>query len=217
MYLYMLPLPPPSPSPRSSSSSGSRSKEYNPVVAPEASWSEAPIPPTPDGGGAERVTARFDDAASWLARQRRGEIMLFPPQCFLLHLVSRFLTGPAPPGVEEVLLEHYREQREQLLDFLETVPTSEGARHPTAHVPWQRKIISPALLGVRRGDGRAILGLDKPGPELDGTGHGGDWERVVLVKFGYGAVRNVEVRDREEVLAEEQEADLHVAGFKSKL
>ncbi|RYP05100.1 hypothetical protein DL765_009945 [Monosporascus sp. GIB2] len=196
MYLYMLPL----------------SSSEDPAIA--AAQSEAMIP-TPDGG-TEHTAARFDDAASWLKKQRKGEIILFPPQCFLLQLISQFLTGPPPPPAGSVnnpaggATEHYARQRERLRGFLNAVPTAtepRAAGHHTARIPWKDKVISPVTLGVRRGDRRSILALDKPGPELNGTDRGGDWERVVLVKFGKGVARDVEVRSREEVLAEEREAE----------
>lgn len=53
-------------------------------------------------------------------------------------------------------------------------------------------------------DGRSVLGLDYPGPELEGTGRGGDKERVVVVRFGKEGPRDVEVRERAEVLGEER-------------
>ncbi|KAI1771965.1 hypothetical protein F4818DRAFT_427217 [Hypoxylon cercidicola] len=181
MYLYMLPL-----------SAGS-----DPVVA--AAQSEAMVP-TPDGG-VEITAARFDDATTWSEKQRRGEIILFPPQCFLLHLLSQFLVGR--PG-------DYGVQRERLREFLATVPTASEPRavtHPTAQIPWEEKVISPTSLGLRKSDNRVILGLDKPGPELKGTYRGGDMERVVLVRFSKGIAKDVEVRSREEVLAEERQAE----------
>jgi hypothetical protein len=102
-------------------------------------------------------------------------------------------------------MEHYSTQRERLRGFLNTVPTAsepKALKHHTAQIPWAEKVISPDTLGVRKSDGRTILGLSKPGPELKGTNRGGDWERVVLVKFAKGTVSNVEVRSREDVLAE---------------
>ncbi|KAI1138148.1 hypothetical protein F5Y05DRAFT_413462 [Hypoxylon sp. FL0543] len=188
MYLYMLPL----------------STSNDPAVS--AARSEAIIP-TPDGG-AEITAARFDDASVWLERQRKGEIVMFPPQCFLLHLLSQFLDGP-PQGSPSPtdLMEHYRSQREKLRGFLATVPTTsepKAAKHPTAQIPWAEKVISPTTLGIRQSDKRSILALDKPGPELKGSDRGGDWERVVLVRFVKGVAKDVEVRSREEVLAEER-------------
>lgn len=67
--------------------------------------------------------------------------------------------------------------------------------------------MSPTSLFMRKGDKRVVLGLDKPGPELKGSGRGGDWDRVVLVRFEKGIPGMVEVRRRREVLAEEREGD----------
>lgn len=53
-------------------------------------------------------------------------------------------------------------------------------------------------------DGRSVLGLDHPGPELERSGRGGDGERVVLVRFRKEGPRDVEVRFRKEVLEEER-------------
>lgn len=191
MYLYMLP-------PLTSN---------DPAIS--AARSEAMIP-TPDGG-VEITAARFDDASTWLEKQRKGEIVLFPPQCFLLHMLSQFLVGPPLGSLNpSALTDHYRLQRERLREFLATVPTTsdlKAMRHPTAQIPWGDKVISPTTLGIRQSDRRSILALDKPGPELKGTDRGGDWERVVLVRFTKGMVKDVEVRGREEVLAEERQIE----------
>ncbi|KAI0169872.1 hypothetical protein GGR52DRAFT_573923 [Hypoxylon sp. FL1284] len=191
MYLYMLPL----------------SASEDPAVV--AARSEAMVP-TPDGG-VEITSARFDDAPAWLAKQRRGEVILFPPQCFLLHLLSQHLTGPPSKSLSLTeVADHYNAQREKLRTFLATVPTASeprAAKHPTAQIPWGEKVIGATSLGLRKGDKRIIFGLDKPGPELKGTNKGGDMERVVLVKFAKGVARNVEVRRREEVLTEERQAE----------
>ncbi|KAI8962547.1 hypothetical protein F5Y11DRAFT_322453 [Daldinia sp. FL1419] len=191
MYLYMLPL----------------STSNDPAVS--AARSEAMIP-TPDGG-VEITAARFDDASVWLEKQRTGEIVLFPPQCFLLHLISEFLVGPPSSTLStSELVEYYHSQREKLRNFLTTVPTTtdpKAAKHPTAQISWADKVISPTTLGLRKSDRKSILGLDKPGPELKGSSRGGDWERVVLTKFIKGVAKEVEVRSREEVLEEERKAE----------
>ncbi|KAI1323388.1 hypothetical protein F5Y16DRAFT_383862 [Xylariaceae sp. FL0255] len=208
MYVYMLPL--------------STSTSDDAVVS-SAAEDEAHIP-TPDGG-AEVTTAHFDDVATWLERQRKGDIILFPPQCFLLQMMAPFLTGPPPPSSNcnsnfnsSSTTEYYRQQRQKLLTFLTTVPTAtttKGLSHPTSQIPWSHKVISPVTLGMRTfgSDKRAILGLDKPGLELKDTRRGGDYERVVLVAFGKGGPSDVEVRLRAEVLAEEKEAQAKKANL----
>jgi hypothetical protein len=202
MYVYMLPL----------------ETSSDPVLS--AAQHEALIP-TPDGG-AEITTAHFDDVSTWLEKQRRGDVILFPPQCFLLHMLAPFLTSaPTSPSLSKAkVMRHYRSQREKLRVFLSTVPTSTHPRalkHPTSQIPWADKVMSPVTLGLRQSDKRVILGLDNPGVELKGSARGGDWERVVLVKFGKGGPTHVEVRGREEVLAEEREASKAHKEASSKL
>ncbi|KAI1768109.1 hypothetical protein GGR53DRAFT_479096 [Hypoxylon sp. FL1150] len=198
MYLYMLPL----------------SAGGDPAVA--AARSEAMVP-TPDGG-VEITAARFDDATTWLENQRKSEITLFPPQCYLLHLLSQFLEGlPSGSLGSPELVAHHGAKRERLREFLSTVPTASGeraAKHPTSQIPWGEKVISPTSLGLRKSDKKVILGLDKPGPELKGTDKGGDMERVVLVHFAKGIAKDVEVRRREEVLAEERQTERAAQGMK---
>ncbi|KAI8300617.1 Structure-specific endonuclease subunit SLX4 [Colletotrichum sp. SAR11_59] len=183
MYIYMLPH---------SASTGAEAAEHEIIV------------PTPDGG-VEHTAAKFDDASVWLSRADKGEIILFPPQYYLLFLVAQFCKGSSSgAGVE-----HFAAQREQLKEFLKRIPTaeSEAARkQPTSEIPWADKVMSPHNLFIREEDNRVVLGIDKPGPELKGSGRGGDWERVVLVKFTREGPRKVEVRGREEVLREEKEA-----------
>ncbi|ORY55837.1 uncharacterized protein BCR38DRAFT_356525 [Pseudomassariella vexata] len=186
MYLYMLPLPTP--------------LSADPACA--AAQAEA-ILPTPDGS--EVTVSVFEDAQTWLQRQAMGEIILFPPQAFLLTLVAQFCTGP-PSSLSADSTLHYKAQRDALLQFLDTLPTTSHPKvlkNPTSHIPWSEKVICPAT-AMMAGDGRIVLSLDKPGPELRGRGHGGDFERVVLVKFERGGPRRVEVRRREEVFEEER-------------
>lgn len=218
MYLYMLPLSQPS------SSSDLLSED------------QALIPAPTHDGGLEHTAAAFDNTHTWLARARAGDIILFPPQFYLLHLIAGFFPPPPPPpppshsrsrsrsspaaaaaaaaenhAAEQPTPTASLNQRAALLAFLARTPTShlrDGAN--TRAIPWSQKVMSPSMLFVRRrgGDGRVVLGLDKPGPELRGSGRGGDAERVVLVRFESGGPREVEVRDREEVLAEERGAKL---------
>lgn len=179
MYLYLLPV--------------SQSIAHETVV---------PVP-THDGG-LEHTAATFDDASAWLAKARAGEIFLFPPQCYLLTLLSGFFRGAPPPDVNASTW--YLSQRDKLTEFLKAVPTSQRCAHPTAQIPWAEKVMSPTSLFVRKSDGRVVLGLDKPGSELAGTDHGGDWDRVVLVKFRKTGPTEVEVRWREDVVREERGA-----------
>ncbi|KAI1103641.1 hypothetical protein F4804DRAFT_309461 [Jackrogersella minutella] len=155
--------------------------------------------------GCEIKSVHFDYARTWLEKQRTGEVLLLPPQCYLLHLVSQFLDGPPPgsPGPAE-LMEHYRSQREKLRKFIDTTPTAteeKARRHYTARIPWAEKAICTFRLGVSA-DNRSILVLDDPGPELEDTKRGGDRERVILLS---SETKELEVRSREEVLAERRQ------------
>lgn len=194
MYIYMLPLPSDSSSAASTSLVGGGQE----IIIPT---------PTHDGG-LEHTAAAFDDATKWISRAQAGEIILFPPQLFLLHIVSQLFRGGGAITKSE-----YQAQREALVKFLTTTPTvrpnspPQGKVHATASIPWAEKVMSPTVLFLRKSDRRVVLGLDKPGPELRGSSRGGDWDRVVLVNFRKEGPRDVEVRWREDVLREEREAE----------
>jgi len=179
MYIYLLPL-------TSSATTG---------------FSKETIVPTPDGG-IEHTTAKFDAVGAWLARAAAGDISLYPPQYYLLTLLSRFLPSEAQTELSTAELQT---QRDELLSFLAHVPTADSAAaagHLTSRIPWADKVISPSALPVERSDGRVVLGLEKPGPELKGSGRGGDFERVVVTRFTREGPSEVEIRSREEILAE---------------
>lgn len=188
MYLYMLPF-----------TNGNLTS--SPAAA--ANESEAVLP-TPDG--TEITTSVFEDASTWLGRQKRGEVILFPPQAFLLTLISQFCSGPPPSSSNDDATTHYQSQRKALLEFLHKTPTAthpKAMKQATSAISWADKVISPVTALVCP-DGRVVLGLEKPGPELKGSGRGGDWERVVLVRFDKGTATEVEVRLREDVFDEER-------------
>lgn len=177
MYVYFLPLP------------TSPTRPVSDASLPIPSAEEAMIP-TPDGG-IEHTAARFLPAAEWLRQATAGEIILFPPQFFLLSLVGQFLKGEE--GLSAAKL---GEQRQKLREFIKN----------DGDPSWGRKCISPTQVMRRKSDGRAVLGLDRPGPELKDSDRKGEYERVVLVNFGKDGPRNVEVRWRKDVMAEEREA-----------
>jgi hypothetical protein len=111
-----------------------------------------------------------------------------------MHLLSPFLT-PYPFLPPEEL----QAQRDKVLKFLQ------GDGGDGRGIKWADKAMSPIGLLMRKKDGKSVLGLDKPGPELSGSSRAGDEKRVVLVKFGKGGPRDVEVKERNEVLEEERE------------
>jgi len=182
MYLYLLPL---------ATSTNSIPSEM--------------LVPTPDGG-VEHTAATFAPAQAFLSRAASKEIILFPPQYFLLWILTKFLSETTPEAGGPL---HQASQRERLLAYIRRVPTAETARgreHWTSGISWADKVMSPHNILIQQSDQRIVLGLDKPGPELKGSGRGGDWERVALVRFTKRGPMEVEIRRREDVLAEEKEA-----------
>ncbi|PLB37842.1 NUDIX hydrolase [Aspergillus candidus] len=175
MYLYFLPLPLESEKPL-----------LNEIPA-EGEKEEIQVP-TSDGG-VEVTEARFLPASEWLRMARAGEIILFPPQFLLLHLVAEFLDkSPRGPGVA---VEELKKRREGLVEFVHS-----------GQPPWTDKCISPKMLKVAE-DGRAVLALDHPGPELKGTGRRGEADRVVKVKFKQGSARELELQWKKDVFRED--------------
>lgn len=178
MYLYMLPL-----------------------EAKDGVRKEVVVPTPTHDGGLEHTAATFDSISNWLAAAREGRIILFPPQYYLLSVLSEFIK----PGEGD-----YKGQREEVRRFLSKTPTGREG-DPTALIPWGEKVMSPTAMFMLSGDGRLVMGIDKPGPELKDSGRGGDKDRVVLVDFTKEGPKRLEVRSREEVLrlrreAEEEEA-----------
>ncbi|KAL4878408.1 hypothetical protein BJY04DRAFT_221133 [Aspergillus karnatakaensis] len=161
MYLYFLPLP-----------LESEQSALSEIPA-EGEREEIQIPT--NDGGVEIAEAQFLPASEWLRKAGQGEIILFPPQFVLLALASQFLdTEPRTASVEEL-----RRRRQQLIDFAHS-----------GSPPWTEKCISPKV-GKYAEDGRAVMKLDHPGPELQGTERRGESDRVVLVRFQDGSAREL--------------------------
>ncbi|CAI7665317.1 unnamed protein product [Penicillium bialowiezense] len=176
MYLYFLPLP------------TNVDKKLLAELPAEGERDELESP-TSDGG-IEVTEAQFLPASEWIQRAQKAEIILFPPQFLLLHLVSGFLDKEPRAGAPLVELE---KRRQQLVEFVHTGSPS-----------WAHKCISPKMIQMTR-DGRSVLGLSEPGPELKGTDRRGESERVVLVRFKKGSAREVAVGWKADVMQEERE------------
>lgn len=177
MYLYFLPVAQPASVTGLINNSGETNSGRNAIIPA----------PTHDGGQ-EHTEARFLPAQTWIDMAQRNEIILFPPQLFLLHLIAPFLGIDQQPN-EAALME----QRSKLRAFL-----------TTSDPPWGAKCISPIQLMKRKSDGRTVLSLEKPGHELEGSERKGEKERVVLVNFKKDGPRNVEVVWRKDVLDSEK-------------
>jgi hypothetical protein len=157
--------------------------------------SEAVIPVPTSDGGLEHTAALFASCKTWLEQATRNDIILFPPQYYLMHLLSQFLDI----GSKSLSTEELQRQRDGVIEFLKDDGDGKG-------VLWADKVMSPVGLLMRKSDGRSVLALEKPGPELKDSGRRGDEERVVLVKFSKEGPRNVEVRLRKDILEEEKAA-----------
>ncbi|KAF2237250.1 hypothetical protein EV356DRAFT_496828 [Viridothelium virens] len=188
MYLYFLPV------------ASTSSHADNPSMGPLSSnmSTEAMIPSPTHDGGIEHTAARFLPPSAWLRMANNEEIILFPPQYFLLHLIAPFLSPDnAPTPMEPGELSR---QRGALLEFV---------RNGGGQTPWAEKAISPEVVLKTKpggyGDGRTMLGLAKPGPELSGTGRTGDAERIVYVDFRKEGTRRVEVRMKKDAFEDERD------------
>jgi len=176
MYLYFLPLP-----------VAAESEKRLLKELPEGGKPEQIHLPTSDGG-IEVTEARFLPACEWLRLARAGEIILFPPQFLLLHLVSEILDkDPRPVGSSPASLAELERRRAELVKFVHS-----------GTPPWTEKCISPKMLKMA-GDGRVVLGLDHPGPELGASERKGESERVVIVRFWKGEAREIDVASRDSV------------------
>lgn len=181
MYLYFLPLP------------IETENQVLQEIPPEGQEEEIQVP-TSDGG-VEITAATILPASEWVSKARSGEIILFPPQYLLLQLVSEFLDTDGEVA-HSGSVEELRRRRRELVEFVHS-----------GNPPWTEKCISPKMVKVS-GDGRAVLGLDHPGPELEGTERRGERERVVLVKFEKGAARRPEVKWKRDVFEEDRKSSL---------
>lgn len=172
----------------------------------QAGISSEIILPVADGG-VEHTAAQFAPTSVWLDRARNGSVTLFTPQFYLLHLLAPILSTSSAPSPGK-LGKDIAAQRKALLLFLARVPTAdteEGNQSPTARIPWGEKVICAYDMQVKRADGRVVLGLDNPGPELEDTGRGGDYEKVVIVDLRKkGRPENIDVRMRAVVLREHE-------------
>ena len=136
--------------------------------------------PTGDGGR-EVTEAKFLPASEWVRLAQSGQIILFPPQFLLLHFVAGFLDQQQQSGTTG------RKDLEAQRDALRAFAHSGSP-------PWTQKCISPKMWKTAA-DGRVVLALDQPGPELKGL-RGGDSEWVVLVRFTKGEAREVSVQKK---------------------
>ena len=166
MYLYLLPL--------------------------ESPQDLAPAQITTSDGGIEHTEAVFDYAENWLRRSRAGEIVLFPPQVFLLTQIAPFLGIPPDGPFSSVQLhrDQLDRQRTRLMDFV-----SNTQEDPS----WAGKCISPRPL--RKMGKKVVMSLDYAGDEAQETSRKGDMQRVMLWSLEKGEPTEIEVCNRIEIEA----------------
>lgn len=162
------------------------------------SEAEVSIPRPTTDGGKEHTTARFLPASVWCRLAQEGRIILFPPQFFLLHLVAQHFDGLKAPTdygslVRDAALSRgeLEARRKRLVQFVKS-----------GNPPWTDMCISPQTMAPpkKREDGKQVLTLQKPGPEMKDSGRAGCSELCVLVDFTREGPRRVEVVPREEAL-----------------
>lgn len=178
MYLYFLPLD-------NNGSNGDSASSLQQGAPPSGGQREEIQIPT-DDGGVEIAEAQFLPANAWLRKAQRGEIMLYPPQFFLLHLVSQFLDTENAAIADTPTAAESQRRRDELLAFVRS-----------GNPPWTDRYICPRSIKMLD-DKRVVLALDHPGPELAGSDKQGDRERVILVRFTKDGPREVDVRWRRE-------------------
>lgn len=187
MYLYFLPLSPPTVSSAKAAAEGAEEDDGE---------GELHIP-TPDGG-IEHTAASFKHASEWLDMAIRKEIVLFPPQFFLLSLIADFLQPLSNTSTREQQEALLRTQRQRLREWVER----------DGEPPWRDKCISPNPIKREKGKW-LIMGMGEPGPEVEGLGRRGDEERVLRVELdketerGRERPRPVEVCWRRDLFGEE--------------
>ena len=145
--------------------------------------------PTSDGG-IEHTEAVFDYAGNWLQRSRAGEIVLFPPQVFLLTQIAPFLETPPDDSFSSVQLHRawLERQRTRLTAFV-----SDTKENPS----WVEKCISPRP--VRKMGKKVVMSLDYAGDEAQGANRKGDMQRLMLWSLEKGEPTGIEVCDRREI------------------
>jgi hypothetical protein len=171
MYIYFLPLP---------------TSSVDPSIGRLPVGAEAVIPnPTPDGG-VEHTAARFLPAQTWISMARSGEVILFPPQFFLLSIVAQSLAPVRQDAYSNVELQQHRRRLEQSV---------KDGNHPLGEA-----CISPGMIGQPLKDGRYVLSLNFPGGEVVKLGRQGVKEYVVVLgRNASGSPTQLEVKRRKEM------------------
>lgn len=211
MYLYFLPLGSSSPTTHAAASKSATSAASSDGANEDLDTAPEIVIPNPThDGGIEHTAARFLPPHKWISFARQNRIILFPPQFFLTLLLAPYLaptiTSPTSPipSIAELQAE-----RDALKEYLGTPREYQGVEE----VSFREACISPVVLGqgqygergqdgIGKGVGRdtAVLALDYPGKEVEGSGRKGLRKWVVTTKFKSDGPRDVNVRSRADIL-----------------
>ncbi|CAK7268911.1 hypothetical protein SEPCBS57363_003331 [Sporothrix epigloea] len=140
----------------------------------------------------EVIEAEFATAASWVQRARDGDIILFPPQLYILSLLAPLLKGEAG---------NYAAERRAVADFVNGGPVP--GEDLATFVSWADRVICPRMIGKLPDDKkeRTVMTLEHPGIELKGTGRAGDAYRAIVVgNVPPGPPREVELFLRADIM-----------------
>ena len=151
------------------------------------------IPPPTHDGGLEHTAARFLYAREWLDLARAREVILYPPQYTLLYLISQFLDPTVPNALSPEILE---QQRKELKEFIKG-----------GDPPWGEACICPVPVG-KVADGRGIMSLHPPPPELQGTDRRGPKDYVILVRLTKAGLMDLDMVLRKDLKVEQKDTKL---------
>ncbi|KAI9731529.1 MAG: hypothetical protein M1834_004649 [Cirrosporium novae-zelandiae] len=206
-YLYFLPLAPSTPPTSTEQPKVPSNPDHRLVSASTIPPKHTEILSTnPFNGGTKITSLEFASPSTWLERANAGEIILPPPEYYLLHLLSQFLT-PHPTEAEQPLLQKYEKDRAALMGFI-----------TSGTPPFGNRAICPQKLNSKESadnNNKIILALDnkpEPGTEMWKRGNGeveetetGDPDRFIIADFTdleTDGPRGLEVVWREEFLKE---------------
>ncbi|KAI9889172.1 MAG: hypothetical protein M1814_005763 [Vezdaea aestivalis] len=160
MYLYFLPL------------------KDDPEPHESSILNQAIVPTPSSDGGIEHTTATFLSAQEWLDALQARSILLFPPQVYLLSILSQSLFKEQTPSDIDAL----QRQRDALVTFINSGKPPHG-----------QFCICPEIGRSKDSSGRLKMSLSRPGLGLESHGRIGDRERLVLLD----ATKPLEPRDVE--------------------
>lgn len=177
MYLYFLPLQQHDSAPTAAAATGMQSAI--------SSHRDSIIPVPTHDGGLEHTAARFRSVHEWLDRARAGDMIVYPPQFFLMWKLSEFFARGTHDNTA------LQAQRDAVRAFVHT-----------GHPPWTHKCICPMALLKLDVEHLQIVSLESPGPELHGSDRSGERQYLLAIPAGGNGITPVRVMERNDVFDE---------------